>query len=115
MAAFAIVGLIVLKRRFWRALAKGLVGGGALTIGLLVAVGVAALANFDWLFLGFHRVFFRSDTWILDPATDYLIMIFPEGFFYDTGLYVVGAIVVEAVVLGAIGGFCLLRQRRAGG
>lgn len=115
IAAFAIGGFILLKRRFWSSLSKGLVGGGALTIALLLAVGVAALANFDWLFLGFHRLFFRSDTWILNPATDYLIMIFPEGLFYDIGLYVVGAIVVEAVVLGGIGGFCLLRRQKRGG
>lgn len=115
IGAFVVVGFILLKRRFWYALARGLFGGGVLTIAVFVAVGVAALASFDWLFLGFHHLFFRSDTWILNPATDYLIMIFPEGFFYDVGLYVVGAIVVEAVVLGGIGGFCLLRRRKAGG
>jgi len=116
IAAFVVVGFILLKRRLWYALAGGLLGGGGLTIALLVAVGVAALASFDWLFLGFHHLFFRrSDTWILNPATDYLIMIFPEGLFYDIGLYVVGAIVAEAVVLAGIGGFCLLRRRKVGG
>ena len=116
IAAFIVVGFILLKRRFWYALARGLFGGGVLTLALLVAVGVAALANFYWLFLGFHYLFFSSsDTWILNPATDYLIMIFPEGFFYDIGLYVVGAIVAEAVVLAGTGGFFLLRRRKAGG
>jgi len=116
IAAFIVVGFILLKRRFWYPLARGLFGGGVLTIALLVAVGVAALAGFDWLFLGFHYLFFgSSDTWILNPATDYLIMIFPEGFFYDVGLYVVGAIVAEAVVLAGAGGVCLVRRRKTGG
>jgi len=115
IAAFAIGSLILLKRRFWYVLARGLFGGGVLTVALLAAVGVAALASFDWLFLGFHHLFFfGSDTWILNPATDYLIMMFPEGLFYDIGLYVVGAIVIEAVVLGGVGCFCLLRRRRRG-
>lgn len=115
IGAFVVGGFIVLKRRFWRPLAKGLLGGGVLTVALLAAIGVAALASFDWLFLGFHYLFFSSDTWILNPATDYLIMLFPEGFFYDVGLYIVGAIVVEAVILGGMGGFCLLRRRRQRG
>jgi integral membrane protein (TIGR01906 family) len=96
-------------------MAKMALGGGALTIALLIIVGIVALVNFDWLFLGFHRLFFGSDTWILNPATDYLIMMFPEGFFSDAALFVVTATVVEALVIGGIAGFFVRRRRRARG
>ena len=113
LAAIAIGGFIWQRRRFGPSLAKMALGGGALTIALLILVGIAALVNFDWLFLGFHRLFFGGDTWILDPATDYLIMMFPPGFFYDAALFIVGAIIVEALIIGGIGGFFVLRRRRA--
>jgi len=115
LAAIAIGGFIWQRKRFGPSLAKMALGGGAITIALLILVGIAALVNFDWLFLGFHRLFFGGDTWILDPATDYLIMMFPPGFFYDAALFVVGAIIVEALIIGGIGGFFVLRRRRARG
>ena len=114
LAATLIGGFIWQRRRFWPSLAKMAWGGGALTIALLILVGVAALVNFDWLFLGFHHLFFSSDTWVLDPATDKLIVMFPPGFFYDAALFVIGAIIVQALIIGGIGGFFVLKRRRAG-
>ncbi|MBE0415187.1 MAG: TIGR01906 family membrane protein [Dehalococcoidia bacterium] len=118
LAAFAIGGFIWQRRRFSlfsNLLAKMLVGGSILTLALLIVVGIMALVNFDWLFLGFHQLFFGSDTWMLNPATDYLIMIFPQGFFSDALLFLIGAIVVEGLVIGGIAGFSVLRRRRARG
>ena len=50
---------------------------------------IAALAaiistNFTKYFIMFHHMFFTNDLWILDPTTDMLINIVPEGFFMDT-------------------------------
>jgi integral membrane protein (TIGR01906 family) len=39
--------------------------------------------NFSTLFIQFHLLFFDNDYWILDPKTDLMINILPEGFFYD--------------------------------
>jgi len=112
LLAVAVGGFLWHQRRFGPLLAKMALGGGALTIGLLILVGIAALVDFDLLFIGFHRLFFSSDTWILDPATDNLIVMFPPAFFYDAGLFVIGAIIVEALIIGGIGGFFVLRGRR---
>lgn len=111
IAAFVIGGFIWQRKRFLPLLLRGIVGGGILTIALLVAVGVAALVSFDWLFLGFHRLFFTSDTWMLNPATDYLMMMFTPGFFYDAALFIAGATIAEALVLGGIGVFFMLRRK----
>lgn len=115
LAAIAIGGFVWQRKRFGPLLAKMALGGGALTIALIILVGIAALVDFDWLFLGFHRLFFGGDTWILNPAIDKLIVMFPPGFFYDAALFVIGAIIVEAVIVGGIGGFFMLRRRRAKG
>ena len=109
--AFAGIGYLWKWRGFLPRLTGDIFWGGALTIVLLIALGIGALVGFEQLFLWFHYLFFSSDTWILDPYTDRLIMMFPEGFFYDATLFIAGATAAEAVVLGGAG-FFLLRRRK---
>ncbi len=50
----------------------------------LVVVGVGGLIvllSFSSSFLIFHQLSFTNDLWMLDPATDRLIVLFPETFF----------------------------------
>ena len=61
---------------------------------------------FSNAFLTFHKVFFTNDLWMLDPAKDNLINLFPEQFFYTflakifiTGLYVGVIILVFLPIL----------------
>jgi len=57
----------------------------------IAAVGIApvlilvVLMNIDFYkyFTVFHHIFFTNDLWLLDPATDRLINIFPQEFFTD--------------------------------
>jgi len=71
-----------------------------------------AMVNFDWLFLQFHRLFFTGETWRLS-STDYLLRMFPEGFFNDATLFVAGAIIVEALAIGGAGlAFVLIKRKR---
>jgi integral membrane protein (TIGR01906 family) len=59
-------------RTFWIA--------GFASLGMLL-IGAIALTNFDWAFIKFHEVLFTNDFWLLDPATDHLIQLFPQDFF----------------------------------
>lgn len=115
LAVILIGGFVWQRRRFApfsNLLANMMVGGSIFTIALLIVVGIAALVNFDWLFLNFHRLFFSGDSWIL---SGYLPQIFPPDFFYDAALFIVGATIVEALVAGGIGGYFVLRKRKARG
>ena len=49
--------------------------------------------------------------WMLDPSKDYLIMLFPEGFFYDAALFGFGAVLLLAMVVGGIT-FGVVRSQR---
>ena len=112
LAAFIIGGFIWQRRRFSLPLAKLAFLGGALTIVLLIILGIGALLNFDWLFVGFHHLFFSGETWRLSSA-DYLLRMFPEGFFNDATLFVAGAIIVEALVIGGAGlAFVLIKRKK---
>jgi len=67
---------------------------------LFAFVGIWALIDFEGLFLTFHLTSFSNDLWMLDPSKDYLIMMFPERFFFDAALFLVGSTAVEALILG---------------
>ena len=41
------------------------------------------MTDFHRYFMIFHEIFFKNDLWLLDPDTDLLIRMLPEGFFLD--------------------------------
>jgi len=92
-------------------LARGLVGGGSLTVALTLLLGLGTLLSFDRLFHQFHRLSFTNELWLLDPATDYLIMLFPRGFWYDAMLFCVLATTAAAIILGGVGATYLRLSR----
>ena len=105
-------GVSLFWRKDRRRLARGMVGGASITLGLMLALGIGTLLNFDQLFLQFHLFSFTNELWLLDPAKDYLIMLFPQGFFYDAALISGGIAVGLAVILGGVGGGYLISMRR---
>jgi integral membrane protein (TIGR01906 family) len=109
--AYAGVSLFWRKRRYWRRLAWGAVGGGGITLALMLALGLGTLLGFDRLFLQFHFISFVNELWQLDPTKDYLIRLFPQGFFYDATLFCALATTVGAVVLGGVSGVYLKRTK----
>ncbi len=111
---YAGVSLFWRRRRYWRRLAWGAVGGSGITLFLMLALGLGTLLNFDQLFLQFHLISFTNELWQLDPAKDYLIMLFPQGFWYDATVFCAVITAVGAVVLGGVsGGYLLFTRRRA--
>ena len=73
----------ILRRKKFFQIARGLLAGSAFTVMLMLVLGLGALINFDRLFLQFHLLSFTNEFWLLDPSRDYLIMLFPQGFWYD--------------------------------
>ena len=45
--------------------------------------------DFTKYFTIFHEIFFTNDLWLFDPATDLMIRMLPEGFFYDISARIV--------------------------
>ncbi len=110
--ALGYVAVSLFWRKDWRQLAGGVVKGSGLTLALMTALGLGALLDFDQLFLQFHLISFTNELWMLDPTRDYLIMLFPGGFWYDAALFCGLATVVGAVGLGGVGGGYLLFNRK---
>jgi integral membrane protein (TIGR01906 family) len=114
LLAAAAAGCLWRRRRFVPTLAGLCLGGGGLTLGLVVGVGLVAVAGFDSLFLTFHQLSFSNDFWQLDPRTDYLVMMFPQGFWFDATVVVATVTAAAALALVALSGGYLLYRRWRG-
>ncbi len=102
----------VMDRSAWSTRAARLaIWGGAVTLISVFLVGLAAVASFEQLFLLFHRLSFANDLWILDPRTDYLLILFPGGFWFDATMRVALTSVLGAVLLLSAGGAFLGYRR----
>lgn len=73
-------------------------------------VGAAIALNFDRAFVLFHRIFFRNDFWLFDPATDPIILLLPDTFFL-----VCAASIVLLVLLAVLTLFLLSRRMKKRG
>ena len=76
--------------------------GGVFTFSLVIAVSILAIIGFDRLFLFFHLVSFSNDLWVLDPRHDYLIAMFPQGFFFDCTVVIAFLTLLEGGILSLI-------------
>jgi integral membrane protein (TIGR01906 family) len=97
----AIVILVVTWRRsrgaswFWRS-----VGSGAVVLaGSVVFLGAFFALSFDTAFELFHRLFFAGGTYTFDPATERLVQLFPERFWYETTVALGVVLLVASVAV----------------
>jgi integral membrane protein (TIGR01906 family) len=101
------------KRKYWHNLAWGTAFGSSITLGMIVALGVGAMVgSFDQLFLQLHFLAFTNELWMLDPTRDYLIMLFPEGFWFDVAMLFGQIVTGVAATLLAVSLVYLRRTRR---
>ena len=90
----------VLRRR--RPFAGGMLAGLCGAAAVFTGITVWALADFDGLFVTFHRLAFTNDGWLLDPRTDLLIRLMPVNFFVTLGAGIlVWVLIAGLVLLGA--------------
>jgi integral membrane protein (TIGR01906 family) len=110
IAVYLGFNFLLLGGAFWRQLARRIIWGSWTTVAVLAVLGLIALVDFNQFFLLFHLVSFRNDLWQLYPG-DKLLAMFPEGFFNDAALFVGGAIILEAIIIG-VAAWGLLKRRR---
>ena len=105
------VGFAVVVDRSPALLGRDLLWSAALMVGLVVLVGVRSLVDFTELWTRFHQIAFRNDLWQLDPRTDYLIMLFPEPFWFTATIRMATLVAVQVVVLAVAGAALLFGPR----
>jgi len=96
---FLVTGLYIFFKFGVSRLLKGLQAGAVVTVVFLSSVMLWAIIDFNSIFYFFHILSFSNDLWLLDPATDYLIMMFPAGFFFDSAILIVATIIAVAILI----------------
>lgn len=81
-----------------RGLALQVMAGAAICIVALGVVGAIGAAGFDGAWEGFHEILFSNDFWLLNPATDRLIQMFPVAF-WESIVFFIGTLVIAQAVL----------------
>ena len=77
----------------------------------MVLVGVLSLIDFDGLWTRFHQIAFRNDLWQLDPTSDYLIMLFPEPFWFTATIGMATSVALQTVGVAVAGTLLLIFGR----
>jgi integral membrane protein (TIGR01906 family) len=109
-----VVGVFVWAReRPLHKLAVHALSGGLLTIGIIVSLGLVAVSGFDQAFEQFHHIAFRNSLWLLDPSTDHLIQMFPEGFWFDVTMFLGALTLTEAALISIASTVHLTLSHRA--
>ncbi len=115
LGTFTYCLIYALVSVFWRQgkhrlrLARSMVTGSALTLGLMLLLGIGILLDFDSLFYNFHLISFTNEFW---SAEGYMLLLTPGGFWYDMFIYGTLFAVALSLIPGVLGGVYLLRLRR---
>ena len=103
------VGLLMLKEQVFPLLLRSLQWSAIGTGAFLVVFGGTAAIDFGWLFTQFHFLSFANDLWLLDPYNDYLVIMFPQQFFFEATLFIGLLTVID---FGLLTGLAWLARKR---
>lgn len=109
--ALCLILLFLLKTKFMNTFPRAVLWGSGLFLLGSTATAFIISTDFNRYFILFHKMFFHNDLWMLDPSTDMLINIVPEGFFSDT-VFLIGSIFFISILF--VIGICLFLIHKYG-
>ncbi len=107
----SLLGLIATKGNWRRILPKSFLIGLGTFLGISGILGVLFASDFNKYFFLFHEIFFDNDLWLLDPATDLMIRMLPEGFFFDMVIRI-GSIFIGGLAVLLLVSILVLRRQK---
>ena len=114
VALICLVFLVVSKARLRKILARSYQIALGITGAAVLFIGIAAVVDFNAVFVQFHHIFFDNDLWLFDPAEDYMIRMLPEGLFADMvlriGILFVAGLVVLLIASIVAGRFAVRKK-----
>lgn len=112
MLVISLSGLIFTKGNWKRILPKSFLTGLGAFLVISGGLGVLFASDFNKYFFLFHKIFFDNDLWLLDPATDLMIRMLPEGFFFDMVIRI-GSIFIGMLAILLILSMLILHRQKA--
>lgn len=77
-----------------------------------IVLGALAVLNWNSFFVTFHKLFFRNNYWIFDPATDPVIRILPDEFFFHCAVIILVFLLLGCILTGALYHLATRKYRR---
>ena len=103
LAVFTLIAAWRFRGEVYPTIAIWLRRGAVLTGVIILTLGILSIVAFDQLFTVFHYIGFPQGNWLFNPSTDYLVRVFPFGFWQDVTLFIGMLTLMEAAVLWTIG------------
>lgn len=100
--AFIVLLFIFRKKpvkKSLRTLARYGIAIAAAGIAPVLLIVVLMSIDFYKYFTVFHKIFFTNDLWLLDPAVDRLVNIFPQAFFTDMAFSIAWMYIAEMAAI----------------
>ena len=107
--AFSLVSIFWKNGKNRKNLASDTIKGSVLTLGLMLLMAIGTLVDFNGLFYQFHLLVFTNTYW---SAEGNMLLLFPDGFWYDAAIYIVIGIALLAVILGVLSWIYLNNNKR---
>jgi len=111
---FTGAGFLRQRRTYFEVLSRRVLWSAGFTLMIVVGVGLFALVGFDTLFLKFHQLSFANDFWQLDPRTDFLVMLFPQDFWFDATMWAALRAIAATLIMSALSSGYLVYLRKRG-
>lgn len=65
---------------------------------LVLIVGSLVALNWDFCFVLFHKILFRNNYWIFDPAYDPVITILPDAYFLHAAILIMFCVLIASLL-----------------
>ncbi len=111
LALTLTLAVVLIATASLRVLARALLNGSAFTIALVGATGGLAALGFEQAWRQFHFLAFTNDLWLLNPATDHLIQMFPEPFWFDITILIGAFTLLQVLLIGGASGLYMYLTR----
>lgn len=98
LALFLILGIWAWRSDWWIEYQNIIAVGGKLTATIIGALIIITIVSFDFIFTGFHRIFFQGNSWRF-RYSDTLLRLFPERFWVDTFMFLGGFSLIVGIFL----------------
>jgi len=76
-----MIGMLIAMRKDFLVNIRDIFKVSGISIIIITIIAFLFRNNFHWLFVKLHQILFNNDLWLLNPATDVLIILLPNKFF----------------------------------
>lgn len=102
IVAFLTASFYIIKKKGKREFFKNIFLASIFSFGIFIILIISGSIFFDQLFYLFHKISFANNFWLLDPDTDFLVVIFSQQIFLDLVMRIFFVSIVISIILSLV-------------